>query len=76
MGGQNDRIIYLSGDTTSEVITDGAFESHFRFNTGYNVTWGSSIRNLIINASESSPVYQDNAPVRPLSIITAFLMKY
>lgn len=29
-----------------------------------------------INGSLSSPSYQDNAPVRPLSITTAFLIRY
>ena len=33
-------------------------------------------RVIYFNLSNSSSVYQDNAPVRPLSMATAFLVRY
>lgn len=39
---------------------------------GGNMPYGG----ITFDASRSSSTYQDNAPVRPLSITTAFLIKY
>lgn len=44
--------------------------------SGHTRSTGESNVDFKIDASRSSSVYQDNAPVRPLSITTAFLMKY
>ena len=37
---------------------------------------GAGSREITFNASRSSLTYQDNAPVRPLSVTTAFLVRY
>ena len=46
-----------------------------RGSTTYGAS-GTGVRKVTFNASLSSPTYQDNAHVRPLSIATAFLIRY
>ena len=61
-------------------ITDancsGAFSKARYVGNWMNGNGGFSQYGVNFNASSSSSIYQDNAPVRPLSTITAFLMKY
>lgn len=52
----------------------GAFSQYKRTTTAQGGV--SQKIGVDFDASQVSSTYQDNAPVRPLSIMTAFLMKY
>ena len=68
----------------------GNFVTHMNSSQGVGALWytkngnglgdagngGMPYGGITFNASHSSPTYQNNAHVRPLSITTAFLIKY
>ena len=55
----------------------GAIRNMGESPNGYS-TYGTifKFKNWDFDASRSSSAYKDNAPVRPLSLLTAFLIKY
>lgn len=56
---------------------NGAFKGSSGRGSSINAgVGGAGSKEITFNASRSSSVYQDNAPVRPLSITTAFLVRY
>ena len=64
---------YSLADVTSR--TAGAFE--FTYDAGGPSGGGGDTKGVFtFDASRSSSTYQDNAHVRPLSLLTAFLIKY
>lgn len=59
----------------SDTVFLGAFSKNTTLTRG--TAGGQGLAYLAnFNASNSSSTYQDNAPVRPLSITTAFLIRY
>lgn len=73
------------GNSTYSVIWDagnksyynGAFKGSSEKGPSVSTAVGSAgSREITFNASRSSLTYQDNAPVRPLSITTGFLIRY
>lgn len=67
----NQRNGYEGGDT------DGVFSFSLYRGVFYsNDAMMNMLSGVAFDASLSSSVYQDNAHVRPLSLVTMFLMKY
>ena len=58
----------------------GAYRTNYASLSSYYIGVTGGVQNvtfgLTFDASRSSLTYQDNAPVRPLSITTAFLIRY
>ena len=59
-------------DAGGAFASDGKIGATFT-HSGANGVYANS---FTFNASRSSSTYQDNTPVRPLSITTPFLIKY
>ena len=60
--------------------SEGAFSYKMRNSTqalsNHGVSSQAMVERVLFDASGSSPTYQDSAPVRPLSLTTAFLIKH
>ena len=64
-------------DAGNKSYYNGAFKGSSNTGPSVSTAVGSAgSKEITFNASRSSSVYQDNAPVRPLSITTTFLVRY
>ena len=55
---------------------NGSLYTVQKANRGWGGSIESGVKSVALDASRSSSTYQDNAHVRPLSLVTSFLIRY